>query len=91
MSPEEKLSKNHYRINPHQPHIVLADHPDRRQLSTLVAACPAGLYQQNSDGSLSFDLHGCLECGTCRLLCDEKVLARWQYPSSGYGIVLRFG
>ena len=91
MKPQEKLSKNCYQIDQNHPHIVLATDPDHSQLEKLVAACPAGLYQQNPDGSLSFDFHGCLECGTCRLLCDEKVLARWQYPSTGYGIVLRFG
>ncbi|WP_407656488.1 ferredoxin family protein [Limnobaculum zhutongyuii] len=91
MKTEVKLSKNHYVIDENQPHIIPADHPDRQILRQLVNVCPAGLYQLNPDGSLSFDYHGCLECGSCRLLCDEKTLARWRYPAAGYGVTFRFG
>ncbi|WP_197708828.1 ferredoxin family protein [Leminorella richardii] len=56
-----------------------------------MSVCPARLYQQSEDGSLSVDFHGCLECGACRLLCDKETLAQWGYPEAGYGITMRFG
>jgi len=86
----EKLAKNRY-IPDAEPHIVLADHADYATLSVLVKACPAGLYRFNENSGLVIDPGGCLECGTCRLLCDEQTLSRWRYPSAGLGIQLRFG
>lgn len=34
-------------------------------------ACPAGLYTVKEDG-ISFDYAGCLECGTCRVVCPMR-------------------
>ena len=34
---------------------------------------------------------GCLECGTCRVVCDELKNAHWNYPRGGYGILIKFG
>ena len=33
-------------------------------------ACPAGLYTVK-EGDISFDYAGCLECGTCRVVCPK--------------------
>lgn len=88
---ERKLSTNHYVTDDREPHIILIADPDRQALLKLVNACPAGLYRLHEDGSLNFDPHGCLECGTCRLLCGNEVIARWRYPTAGSGIILRFG
>ena len=33
---------------------------------------------------------GCLECGTCRLVCDAKNVD-WNYPRGGFGILFKFG
>ncbi len=85
------LSHNHYQVDNANPHIILADTQDRMKLMRLVIACPAGLYQFQPDGSLRFDVHGCLECGTCRLLCEEETITRWRYPDAGRGIEFRFG
>jgi ferredoxin like protein len=66
------------------PHIVPADSVERQMVQRLINACPAGLFSLTPD-------HGCLECGTCRLLCDESTLQQWRYPPSGFGITYRFG
>jgi len=34
---------------------------------------------------------GCLECGTCRLLCSEHHNVEWSYPRGGYGVLYKFG
>ncbi|HFV9292380.1 TPA: 4Fe-4S dicluster domain-containing protein [Serratia fonticola] len=85
------LSHNHYQGDHADPHIILADAQDRTMLMRLVIACPAGLYQFQPDSSLRFDVQGCLECGTCRLLCGEETITRWRYPQAGNGIEFRFG
>ena len=59
------------------PHIVPADSVERQTAERLINACP--------------DYRSCLECGTCRLLCDESTLQQWRYPPSGFGITYRFG
>ncbi|NLG10273.1 MAG: ferredoxin family protein, partial [Coriobacteriaceae bacterium] len=50
-----------------------------------------GLYKISEDDSLSFDHAGCLECGTCRVLCGETVLAKWEFPQGSFGIEYRYG
>ena len=72
-------------------HIIPAAGLNDAQKAELVNSCPAGLFRYTADGGLAVDFRGCLECGTCRLLCDPETLARWHYPASGYGIVYRFG
>jgi ferredoxin like protein len=34
---------------------------------------------------------GCLECGTCRVICSEHTNVEWEYPRGGYGILFKFG
>lgn len=71
--------------------IVPASSVDRNVAERLIASCPAGLFSLTPEGELRVDFRGCLECGTCRLLCDEKTLQQWRYPTSGFGIIYRFG
>ena len=52
------------------PHIVPADSVERQTVQRLINACPAGLFSLTPEGDLRVDYRGCLECGTCRLLCD---------------------
>lgn len=59
------------------PHIVPADSVERQTVQWLINACPAGLFSLTPEGDLRIDYRSCLECGTCRLLCDEKTLQQW--------------
>jgi ferredoxin like protein len=34
---------------------------------------------------------GCMECGTCRVLCEEAGDIVWNYPRGGYGVLFKFG
>ncbi|ASV18794.1 ferredoxin family protein [Klebsiella sp. 10982] len=72
-------------------HIVPSTSPNEEIAELLVKACPAGLFTRTAEGELRVDYRGCLECGTCRLLCDEATLKEWRYPESGFGITFRFG
>lgn len=54
-------------------------------------ACPAGLYTLKDD-EIQFDYAGCLECGTCRLVCPRSGMALiWNYPRGGFGVQFRYG
>ena len=57
------------------PHIVPADSVERQMVQRLINACPAGLFSLTPEGDLRIDYRSCLECGTCRLLCDESIYA----------------
>jgi ferredoxin like protein len=61
--------------------------PSLRQAALI---CPAGLYVQGDDGAVTLSTDGCLECGSCRLVCGYDVLD-WHYPSGIAGVQFRFG
>ena len=73
------------------PHIVAAVSPRQENIEQLIKSCPAGVFSQTQEGEQRVDYRGCLECGTCRLLCDETTLQQWRYPPAGFGILYRFG
>ncbi|MBM7824794.1 ferredoxin like protein [Arcanobacterium pluranimalium] len=56
----------------------------------LVQVCPARVYAQEADGTISVEYAACLECGTCLAVAPAGVL-KWHYPQSSMGIVFREG
>jgi len=54
-----------------------------------VRLCPAGCYTLSQDNSVLFSYEGCLECGTCRVVCPHDAI-EWSYPKNGRGIHFRF-
>ena len=50
-----------------------------------------GLYTLQEDGTLAFDFAGCLECGTCRVLCGHTIVKSWKYPRNAKGVEFRQG
>ncbi|MCK9196468.1 MAG: 4Fe-4S dicluster domain-containing protein [Syntrophales bacterium] len=60
------------------------------RLQKMAMICPAGLYSVDEQGETSLTIDGCLECGTCRLVCGTDVL-EWAYPEGGAGVQFRFG
>lgn len=89
---EEKLGVNKFNVDEENPHIVLKkENIDMKEFKKLVIACPAGLYVLNDDGSVRFDYAGCLECGTCRVLCGSTILEKWEFPQGTFGIEFRQG
>ncbi|MFX3617477.1 MAG: ferredoxin family protein [Sporolactobacillus sp.] len=89
---EQKLGKDKFNVDESNPHIILkSDHIDKEEIQKLVNACPAGLYSLNDDGSVRFDYAGCLECGTCRILCGNTVLDKWEFPEGTFGVEFRYG
>lgn len=92
MTIEEKLGTDKFFVDESCAHILIdKEYPDLQEKMKLVKACPAGLYKLNNDQSLSFDYAGCLECGTCRVLCLGTVVKEWNYPKGEFGIEFRYG
>lgn len=86
-----KLGVNKFHVDAGHLHIILADNPDMAEFRKLLKAYPAGLYKQDEAGNIHFDSAGFLECGTCRVLCGETILEKWEYPQGTFGIEFRFG
>ena len=90
---EDKLALNKFVVNEKKPHITIDQkHLTQDQIKTLLAACPATLYRLSPGGELLFDFESCLECGTCRVICQSSPLGlKWNYPETGCGVFYRQG
>lgn len=91
---EEKLFQNRYRVDAGRPHINITDpeicHSECKAKPCTVC-CPAACYTAEGDGSVTLITDGCLECGTCRIVCNTFSNVEWEYPRGGYGILFKFG
>ena len=88
MNIDDKLALNLFHVGK-EPHIsidpeICQDCP--HQLCTCI--CPVDNYRVE-DGKVVLSWEGCLECGTCRIVCDQGGLT-WDYPRGGCGICYRF-
>jgi ferredoxin like protein len=93
MKIEGKLYLNRYRVDVGRPHIRIRDAgicADRCLSRQCVVCCPAGCWSSES-GNIGLITDGCLECGTCRIVCDEFHNVDWNYPRGGFGILYKFG
>lgn len=88
---EEKLGFDKYAVDEQNPHIVLKQDCPDGEFRKLILACPAHLYKYGEHGEKTFDYAGCLECGTCRFLCGQTALEKWEYPQGTMGVEYRFG
>ncbi|OED45122.1 ferredoxin [Endozoicomonas sp. (ex Bugula neritina AB1)] len=86
-----KLGVNKFFVNEGNAHIELVENPDPSEFAKLEAACPAGLYKKDKNGNIHFDFAGCLECGTCRILCGDTIIKKWEYPTGTFGVEFRYG
>ena len=93
MNVDAKLSLNKFYVNDEYAHIVLNRNAETEssEFRKLMLACPAGLYKQDDKGRILFDYAGCLECGTCRILCGKTILEKWEFPQGTFGIEYRWG
>ena len=91
MTIEEKLGLDKFSVDEGHPHIVLDETACAEcDLKPCVVACPASLYKLDDQGKILFDFAGCLECGTCRVVCPKGAIT-WNYPRPTFGVHFRYG
>lgn len=91
---EEKLFQNRYKVDHGRPHIQIRDAElCRSQCSdqSCTYVCPAACYKLEGNGAVTLITDGCLECGSCRVICTEHMNVAWEYPRGGHGILFKFG
>ncbi|MFC1734936.1 ferredoxin family protein [Candidatus Hydrogenedentota bacterium] len=47
--------------------------------------CPAGTYCYAEDEGLAVAHENCLECGSCKIVCEFDNID-WNYPPGGHGV-----
>ncbi|MFB9982582.1 ferredoxin family protein [Mesorhizobium newzealandense] len=89
---EDKLYHNRYLVDPGRPHIKVRPHEKPSpNLLALTRVCPAKCYELNDAGQVEITPDGCMECGTCRILCEASGEIEWNYPRGGFGVLFKFG
>jgi ferredoxin like protein len=89
---EDKLYYNRYLVDVGRPHIKVKAHKaPSANLKSMLTACPARCYALNDEGQVEVTVDGCIECGTCRILCEKSGDIEWSYPRGGYGVLFKFG
>lgn len=88
---EHLINLDSIKVDEKKAHIILdnsrcANCKDR----TCLLVCPAKAYSMENN-ALHFDYAGCLECGTCRVMCKNKGIVSWDYPRGTFGISYRHG
>ena len=88
----DKLGVNLYHTDEVNAHIIVnKEGVDPVELDKVIRACPAQLYSKDDNGNVFFEYLGCLECGTCKILSEGKVVKEWHYPAGSKGIQFRAG
>jgi ferredoxin like protein len=89
---EQLLGVDKFLVDDDEAHIkVHNEHCRSCRGKPCMYACPAGLYTLKDD-DIHFDYAGCLECGTCRVVCPQSGVALiWAYPRGGFGVQFRYG
>ncbi len=92
MEAAELLSLNKFNVDEEQAHIMLnKDICAKCQDKPCLLVCPAVLYRLDKNGAITFDYAGCLECGTCRVMCKNRGIIKWDYPRGTFGVSFRYG
>jgi len=89
MKTDEKLALDIFHVDS-TPHIEINQEICRKcphKACTFV--CPSENYVLE-DETIVFSWEGCLECGSCRIACDQGAIT-WDYPRGGFGIAYRWG
>ena len=93
LSLEDKLYRTRFETDHDFRHIEVEDSVCRTCAEkTCLDICPAEVYKPNpNDANLVVaQYENCLECGTCRVLCEPEGI-RWRLPNGGKGVKYRYG
>jgi len=92
MSIPQRLNVNRYELDEEESHIEVNQELAKATGTgkRIVAVCPAHVYAEEADGTISVEYAACLECGTCLAVASPGALT-WHYPRGGMGIQFREG
>lgn len=91
---EEKLFQNRYKVDHGRPHIRIVDPhvcTSKCDAQPCTFVCPAACYKAEGNGAVTLITDGCLECGSCRVICNDFRNVEWEYPRGGHGVLFKFG
>ncbi len=87
---EDKLAVNKYDID-RDVHIKIKENICQTcNIRSCLYACPAGCFKLNQEQHVTYSYEGCLECGSCKIVCDKKAID-WILPRPGFGICYEYG
>jgi ferredoxin like protein len=86
---EDKLAVNKYDIDKDRHIQIREDICATCEAHPCLFACPADCFKLR-EGHITFSYEGCLECGSCRIVCDKEAV-EWALPRAGFGICYLFG
>ncbi|WP_320055930.1 ferredoxin family protein [Desulfuromonas thiophila] len=90
INPDEIFDSTSFNID-RDPHIQLNEEICRRcPQRACTNCCPARCYNWDEEAQkMTFVHDGCLECGTCYVVCGQDAFTRWRYPRGGFGVAYR--
>jgi ferredoxin-like protein FixX len=92
MTVAECLARDRYILDERECHIEVNQEVARATGTgkLLCRICPAHVYSEEPDGTISVEYAACLECGTCLAVAAPGALT-WHYPRGGMGVQFREG
>ena len=90
---DDVLMSIKYYVDEKQSHLKIRDQEICRKKCSSKGClffCPVGVYQQQADGDISVAYQACIECGSCRVMCEGNNI-EWKYPRGGFGVAYKFG
>jgi len=89
VSIEDKLAVNKYDVDKDVHIKVNEDICKVCENRPCLYVCPAECYKLR-EGHVTFSYEGCLECGSCRIICDKGAI-EWTLPRAGFGVCFEYG
>ena len=92
MSVNEMIAQNRYVTDEEESHIRVNQEIAKATGTgkRIIAVCPANVYSEEPDGTISVEYAACLECGTCLAVAAPGAL-EWHYPRGSMGVSFREG
>lgn len=86
---EDKLAVNKYDIDKERHIRIKEEICQACKEHPCLFICPAECFKFR-EGHITLSYEGCLECGSCRVVCGEEAVI-WSLPRGGFGICYEYG
>lgn len=89
----ERVGETSFNIDQNKPHIEVDTDICRKCPHQMCQyGCPTQCYKADESDVriMHFNYEGCVECGTCDVLCDQGAVT-WNMPRGGFGVQYKYG